>query len=418
MMNRQRNKTRKSLCITATLLLAFATVMGGCAKEETPQFETIHLTIASDVASDGVLEQQIEKFQSLHASEVSLSYTIKDVSDDNLLKSPRTSSDIFNIANDQVDELYKSGTLLEITEHPETVLSNVGGAGTTGAEVVTRDGKLYGYPISSGNGYFLYYNKAYFSETDVDELDKILDIAEKNNKKFTMDFSSGWYLFSFFKGAGLNLEYNEEKAANICNWNSREGDHTGVSVAEAMLDMTARSGFLNLPNDQFVDQIENGDVIAGVSGQWDTEKLTTLWGDDFAATKLPTYTLDGEQIQMASFTGYRILGVNAYTEHPTWAMRLAEFLSEDETQLMRFEATGQCPANISAANSEAVKASPAVAAIAEQAPYSYIQHVADPFWDASSDFGLTIADGNPDGTDLQALLDRAVSQIIVPVKTN
>ncbi|MDE7122650.1 MAG: extracellular solute-binding protein, partial [Oscillospiraceae bacterium] len=142
------------------------------------------------------------------------------------------------------------------------------------------------------------------------------------------------------------------------------------------------------------------------------------WGDDYAATKLPTYTLDGAQVQMASFTGYRILGVNAYTESPTWAMRLAEFLSEEETQLMRFESTGQCPANINAANSEKVQASPAVAATAEQAPYSYIQHVADPFWNASSNLGTTIAEGNPDGQDLQALLDKTVSQIIVPVKMN
>ncbi|MDE5769146.1 MAG: extracellular solute-binding protein, partial [Oscillospiraceae bacterium] len=403
----------------AAVALLFSSMFCGCdVKKESSQFETVHLTIASEVASEDILERQIAKFQSLHSSELSLSYTIRDVSEDNLLKSPRTSSDIFCIANDQVDELYQSGTLLEITENTDSILSNVGGAGTTAAEVVTRDGKLYGYPISSGNGYFLYYNKAYFSDTDVDALDKILEIAAQNQKKFTMDFSSGWYLFSFFKGAGLNLEYNEEKAANICTWNSHDAEHSGVSVAEAMLDITANPGFLNLPNDQFINQIENGDVIAGVSGQWNAEELSALWGNDYAATKLPTYTLDGEQVQMASFTGYRILGVNAYTESPTWAMRLAKFLSEEETQLMRFESTGQCPANVSAANSEKVQASPAVAAIAEQAPYSYIQHVADPFWDASSNFGKIIADGNPDGLDLQSLLDKTVSQIIVPVKTN
>ncbi|MDE6087498.1 MAG: extracellular solute-binding protein [Oscillospiraceae bacterium] len=406
-----------SSAVAVTLL--FSSMFYGCdAQKESSQFETVHLTIASEVASEDILERQIAKFQSLHSSELSLSYTIRDVSEDNLLKSPRTSSDIFCIANDQMDELYQSGTLLEITENTDRILSDVGGAGTTAAEVVTRDGKIYGYPISSGNGYFLYYNKAYFSDTDVDQLDRILEIAAQNEKKFTMDFSSGWYLFSFFKGAGLNLEYNEEKAANICTWNSRDAQHSGVSIAEAMLDITANPGFLNLPNDQFINQVENGDVIAGVSGQWNAEELSALWGDDYAATKLPTYTLAGEQVQMASFTGYRILGVNAYTESPTWAMRLAEFLSEEETQLMRFESTGQCPANVNAANSEKVQASPAVAATAEQAPYSYIQHVADPFWDASSNFGTIIADGNPDGLDLQALLDKTVSQIIVPVKTN
>ena len=414
-------KKYKFSCVSsaAAVVLLLSSMFCGCdAKKESSQFETVHLTIASEVASEDILERQIAKFQSLYSSELSLSYTIRDASEDNLLKSPRTSSDIFCIANDQMDELYKAGSLLEITENTDSILSNVGGAGTTAAEVVTHDGKIYGYPISSGNGYFLYYNKAYFSESDVDQLDKILDIAAQNKKKFTMDFSSGWYLFSFFKGAGLNLEYNEKKLANTCTWNSRDAEYTGVSVTEAMLNVTAHDGFLNLPNDQFVENILNGDVIAGVSGQWNAEELASLWGDDYAATKLPTYTLEGKQVQMASFTGYRILGVNPYTESPTWAMRLAEYLSNEETQLMRFESTGQCPANLNAANSEKVQASPAVAAIAEQAPYSYIQHVADPFWDASSEFGLILAEGNPDQTDLQSLLDKTVSQIIVPVKTS
>ncbi|MDE6657047.1 MAG: extracellular solute-binding protein, partial [Oscillospiraceae bacterium] len=240
----------------------------------------------------------------------------------------------------------------------------------------------------------------------------------ENNKKFTMDFSSGWYLFSFFKGAGLNLEYNEEKSANLCNWNARNTEHTGVSITESLLTITAHEGFLNLPNDEFVDYVQNGEVIAGVSGQWNAEDLASCWGKNYAATKLPTYTVDGEQVQMASFTGYRIIGVNAYAESPTWAMRLAEYLANDETQLLRFETIGQCPANLIVANSDEVKASLAVYATAKQSFYSYIQHVADPFWDASSEFGTTIANGNPDDMNLQDLLDKMVGKIIIPVKTN
>ncbi|MDE6004262.1 MAG: extracellular solute-binding protein [Oscillospiraceae bacterium] len=404
---------------SAMALLIFLTMASGCnKKDDTEEFATVHLTISDEVASKEVLEQQITKFQELYADQVELTYTIREHDDDNLLKSPRTSSDIFMIANDQVDELYKIGTLLEITENTNKIIADVGGADTTGAEVVTRNNKIYGYPVSSGNGYFLYYNKAYFSDSDIQELDKILEICAQNDKKFTMDFSSGWYLFSFFKGAGLNLEYNEEKSANLCNWNARDTAHTGVSVAESLLDITAHEGFLNLPNEEFVNYVQNGEVIAGVSGQWNAEDLASSWGEDYSATKLPTYTVDGEQVQMASFTGYRIVGVNAYTESPKWAMRLAEYLSNEETQLLRFETVGQCPANLSVANSDKVKASPAISATAEQAPYSYIQHVADPFWDASSEFGTTIADGNPDDMNLQDLLDKMVGKIIIPVKTN
>ncbi len=409
----------KKYLSTVLAVALFASMTAGCSQNEEPEeeFQNVHLTIASDIAPEDILTEQIAKFQQINSSKVNLSYTIKDQSSDDIVKAPRQASDIFNIANDQVDELYQSGTLLEITENKDSVIASVGGESTTAAQTVMRDGKLYGYPLSSGNGYFLYYNKAYLSEKDVTSLDKIMEIAAKNDKKFTMDFSSGWYLFSFFKGAGLNLEYNEEKAANLCNWNAVNTDHTGVAVTQALLDISGNPGFLYLPNGEFVEHAAADEVIAGVSGQWHAEELSNAWGDHYAAAKLPTYTLDGEQIQMASFTGYRIVAINAYTENAVWATRLAEYLTNEETQLKRFESIGQCPANVSAANSDEVKASPAVAATAEQAPYAYIQHVADPFWDASAQFGLTIAEGNPQNENLQNLLDRMVGQIIVPVRT-
>ena len=409
---------KKYLALLSAIAL-LASVTAGCSQQEpVEEYQDIHLTIASDLAPEDVLETQIENFRKLNASKVNLSYTIKDQTEDDLLNMSGQASDIFNIANDQLDELYQSGVLLEITENTDSVLAAVGGEKSTAANAVLRDGKLYGYPLSSGNGYFLYYNKAYFSESDIAQMDTILDVAAKNGKKFTMDFSSGWYLYSFFKGAGLNLEYNEQKAANLCNWNASDTEHTGVSVTQSLLDIAGHDGFLNLPNSEFMEHVQSGEVIAGVSGQWNAEDLAKEWGENYAAAKLPTYTLDGEQIQMASFTGYRIVGVNSHTEHPEWAMRLAEYLSNSEAQLKRFEAVGECPANISAANSDEVKASPAVAATAEQAPYAYIQHVADPFWDASSQFGTTIAEGNPANEDLQKLLDKMVGKIIVPVKTS
>ncbi|MBR1529439.1 MAG: extracellular solute-binding protein [Oscillospiraceae bacterium] len=411
----------KKYVSTMLAVTLFASMTVGCSqsqKEPEEKFQNIHLTIASDIAPEDVLVEQITKFQQLYADKVNLNYTIKNQEEDDIVKAPRKASDIFNIANDQVDELYRSGTLLEITENQENVISSVGGETSTAAQTVMRDGKLYGYPLSSGNGYFLYYNKAYLSEDDISSLDNILSVAAQNGKKFTMDFSSGWYLFSFFKGAGLNLDYQEDKAANLCNWNATNTEHTGVAVTQAMLNITGNDGFLNLPNGDFVEYASNDDVIAGVSGQWHAEELAQAWGDNYAAAKLPTYTLDGEQVQMASFTGYRIVGVNAYSENPVWAMRLAEYLSNEETQLKCFETIGQCPANLRAAGSEEVKASPAVAATAEQAPYAYIQHVADPFWDASSQFGTTIAEGNPGNEDLQKLLDKMVGKIIIPVNTN
>ena len=49
--------------------------------------------------------------------------------------------------------------------------------------------KLYAYPMTASNGYFLYYNKEYFTEEDVKSFDRMLEIAEENDKKLLEDFS-------------------------------------------------------------------------------------------------------------------------------------------------------------------------------------------------------------------------------------
>ncbi len=408
---------------TGLAVFLLLTTAVGCSSssqnlEEEEEFQNITLKITSDYG--GTLEERIQEFQKLHQSEVNITYIITDkeeeVNKDGILLDPAHAADIFTFYNDQFDDFYTANVLKEIDEDAETIL-NEAGAKTSSAvsDVCTVDGKLYAYPLTTGNGYFLYYDKKYFSEEDIQSLDRIMEVCAKNNAKFSMDFSSGWYLFSFFKGAGLNLHYNSSKTANICEWGSIDAEHTGVSVAQSLLDIAGNDGFVNLPNGEFVAQAKEGNVIAAVSGPWHSAELTEVWGDDLGASKLPTYTVDGEQVQMAAFTGYKLIGVNAKSENAKWAMRLARYLTSEKAQLARFEESGECPANMKAALSDEVATSVVDHAIAEQAPFAYIQNVADPFWDASSDFGNTIAAGNPDGTDLQALLDKMVAGITKPV---
>lgn len=82
--------------------------------------------------------------------------------------------------------------------------------------------------MTADNGYFLYYNKNYFTDEDVKTLDGVIAAAEKANKKFAMEFNSGWYLYSFFGNTGLDFGLNDDGVTNHCNWNTTEGDVKGV----------------------------------------------------------------------------------------------------------------------------------------------------------------------------------------------
>ena len=273
---------------------------------------------------------------------------------------------------------------------------------------------LYAYPLTADNGYFLYYNKAYFTEEDITSLERMLEAAARQERKVAMDWSSGWYVYSFFGNTGLTVGLNDDGITNFCTWNGTEGPIRGTDVAQSMLNLAESPGFLNTGDEGFLSGVRDGSVAAGVSGVWNAVALEEIWGSDYGASKLPSYTCAGQQIQMASYSGYKLIGVNAYSESREWASRLAEWISNEENQKLRFELRGQGPANKNAAASKEVQDSPAIAALLEQSEFSCTQRLGGKFWDPVSAFAGNMALGNPSGQNLQEQLDQMVEEITAP----
>lgn len=398
----------------AGLLAAALMLTAGCAANKPKP--TVKLSVWwSDEEDRDLINTEIENFTKKHASEAELEITVSTESvltvRDTVLARPKSAADIYMFADDQFEALRQSGALYEITENADDIAAANGGKDSGACRAATYDGKLYGYPITAGNGYFLYYNSQYFSEDDIKSLDRILEISAQNGKKTTIDYSSGWYIYSFFRGAGLELGINEDGVSNHCNWNTTSGKYKGTDVAEAMLAIARHKGFINLNDKGFLSGVKDGTIIAGVNGAWNAETVKEAWGENFAAAKLPCFTLAGDSVQMGSFSGYKLLGVNAYSENTEWAMKLAEFLSSEEIQIKRFEVLGECPSNVNAAQSPTVKTSPVITALSEQEKFADTQRIANTYWDPSYIFGVTMAGGNPDGKDLQELMDTLVSGI-------
>ena len=115
--------------------------------------------------------------------------------------------------------------------------------------------------------------------------------------------------------------------------------------------------------------------------------------------------------RMASFSGCKLIGVNAYSEHPEWAARLAEWLTSQDSQTRRFQLRGQGPSNVNAANSPEVQEAPAILAMLAQSEFSQLQRVGGKFWDPVQAFASSMAEGNPSGTSLQEQLDRMVEGV-------
>ena len=315
---------------------------------------------------------------------------------------------MFAFADDQVAALAAAGGLDPISNEA----SIRGSALPAAVEAASVGNTLYAYPLTADNGYFLYYNKAYFTGEDVQSLDRMLEAAAQAGKLVSMDWSSAWYVYAFFGNTGLEVGLNEDGLTNYCTWNSADGPIRGVDVAQAMLEIAASPAFSNRPDGEFLTGVRDGTVIAGISGVWNAVAVQEAWGDNMGAAKLPVYTCAGRQVQMASFSGCKLIGVNAYSKHPDWAARLAEWITSEENQRLRFEVRGQGPANINAANSPEVQSSLAIAALLEQSNYSQLQRVGGKFWDPVTEFATSMAQGNPSGASLQTQLDRMVEGVI------
>ncbi len=352
-----------------------------------------------------LMTQIIQSFQTNYQGQADfqISFEVQGESQckDVLLGGLEEGADVFTFADDQVNALAAAGALDPIENADEIRSKNLSSA----VEAATVNNQLYAYPLTADNGYFLYYNKQYISEEQVKTLDGILDAAAASGKQFTMDWSSAWYVYSFFGNTNLQVGLNDDGITNYCTWNQADGDIRGIDVAQSMLQIAGSPGFANRTDEEFLSGVKNGSVIAGISGVWNSVAVTESWGENTGAAKLPTYTCNGKQLQMASFSGCKLIGVNAYSEHPKWAARLAEWITNEDNQRLRFEMRGQGPSNTAVADSSEIQNSPAIAALLEQSEFSQIQRVGGKFWDPVSEFAGNMAAGNPSGQDLQEQLD-------------
>ncbi|MBR1797387.1 MAG: extracellular solute-binding protein [Clostridiales bacterium] len=373
---------------------------------------TVSLTVWASEEDQAYTQGLIDEFIAQYPDvsfDIQLGSESESTCKDTVLTDIEAAADVFAFADDQINALVDAGALQPISAFYtyDVAAENAGGA----VDAATVNGQLYAYPMTADNGYFMFYDSSVFTADDVQSLDSMVAAAQAAGTKIAMDLSNGWYLYSFFAGAGLELNLNDDGVTNTCTWNAAGG----TDVAQAIMDYVATGVVVNMTDDEQATALANGEVSACVNGTWRAETAENAWGANYAAAKLPTYNLAGTQTQMSSFSGCKLVGVNAYSDQIGWSMLLAEYLTNEAAQVGRFNARGLGPSNIAAASSPDVQANPAIAALAAQADYATPQRVGGNYWAPAQTLGEILSSGNPDGIDLQTLLDTAVEGIEAPV---
>lgn len=376
--------------------------------------ETIALKVWAAEEDQTLTAELVENFKAANPDQtfdITIGVESEANAKDDILVDPEAAADVFAFASDQITDLVKAGVLQPVQDVDTISSENVAGS----VEAATVDGTLYAYPFSADNGYFLYYDSTVV--TDPTNWDAILADCAAANKKAGMVMASGWYNAGFFYGAGFATTLNADGSTTM-DWNGTSADGiAGTDVAQAMLDIATNSAFLPITDGDTSNQIATGELGAIVSGTWDAEAVQTAFGDGYAACALPSYTCAGNQVPMGSAAGYKMIGVNANSAQVGWAMELAKFLTNEESQTARFEARQIGPSNIAAGENPAVQENVALVAVtAQNGANGVVQTVGGGYWDPTKTFGEIIAQGNPDGTDLQELLDNVVDAVGQPVQ--
>ena len=202
-------------------------LLAACGERELPpalsseaDSGTVELTVWGAEEDEALLQEIFASFQARYAGEAEFQITYQPQSESNckdvLLGDLEGGADVFAFADDQVAALAAAGGLDPVANAADIRAANLSAA----VEAASVGGELYAYPLTADNGYFLYYNKAYFSEEDVQSLERMLEVAEQAGRLVAMDWSSAWYVYAFFGNTGLTIGLNEDGLTNYCTWNS------------------------------------------------------------------------------------------------------------------------------------------------------------------------------------------------------
>jgi len=354
-------------------------------------------------------KNQIEAFKEANPDYAGFDYLVEAVGEGdaagNMVTDVEAGADIYVFAQDQIARLVSAGALEEVAPENVEAVESENDAGAVAAATVGDI--LYAYPITSDNGYFLYYDSSVV--TDPSSLEAIIADCEAAGKNFYMEINSGWYQTAFFFATGAELTYETDDNGDFTACNASYASDEGLVAFKKMIELKSSPAFQN--GSAIGEATKVGAIVDGV---WDSNAAQDLFGENYACAKLPTFTgSDGETYQMSGFGGFKLLGVKPQEDEEKLMAcdALAAFLSSEEVQLARFEEVGWGPSNLNAQASDAVKANIALSALTEQLAFSVPQgQYPGDYWTLATSLGDSIISGeiaaDASDEDLMATLQK------------
>ena len=347
---------KKILALVLTLVMALSCASMACAAYS----GEIEVWVAD--ATVEFTKAQLEAFKATSDEYANLTFKVEPVGEgdaaSNMITDVEGGADVFAFAQDQLARLVAAGALIDVLPENAEIVKAENDAGSVAA--ATMGDLLYAYPMTSDNGYFLYYDKSVV--TDPSTLEGIIAQCEAAGKNFYFEINNGWYIPAFFFGAGCTLTYESDANGNLIACTCDYASENGLKALKAIIEMCKSPNFVN---GSAADKATNFGAM--VTGTWNAATLQGMLGENYAAVKLPT----AADFQLGGFGGFKLVGVKPQTDEDKLAVcdAVALYLTSGAVQQARYEAVGFGPSNLAAQQSDAVKADVALSALASQLQY-------------------------------------------------
>lgn len=347
---------KKILALVLTLVMALS-----CAGIASAAYSgEIEVWVAD--ATVEFTKAQLEAFKATSDEYANLTFKVEPVGEgdaaSNMITDVEGGADVYAFAQDQLARLVAAGALIDVLPENAEIVKAENDAGSVAAAMMGD--MMYAYPMTSDNGYFLYYDKSVV--TDPSTLEGIIAQCEAAGKNFYFEINNGWYIPAFFFGAGCTLTYDSDANGNLIACNCDYASENGLKALKAIIEMCKSPNFVN---GSAADKATNFGAM--VTGTWNAATLQGMLGENYAAVKLPT----AAGFQLGGFGGFKLVGVKPQTDEDKLAVcdAVALYLTSGAVQQARYEAVGFGPSNLAAQQSEAVKADVALSALASQLQY-------------------------------------------------
>ena len=407
-----------ALCACGSSAPAASTEPAAGSTESAPAASGSELAGTYDITvwvADAIVDltkQQIADFNASNTDGITFNATVEAVGEADsatqMITDVEAGGDIYCFAQDQFARLVQAGALAKLGVAAADAVRTANAAGVVAA--ATMGDELYAYPLTSDNGYFMYYDKSVIPEEDVGSLEKLIADCEAAGKYFSMENeTSAWYIASWFFGTGCVSEWQTDSDGSFISIKDTFNSPEGLIAVKGMKKLLDSDFYLSSSDGAGFD---NGCAIV-VTGTWAYDTISKTLGDNLGAAALPSFEVDGQTYHMGSFNGCKLMGVKPQTDAVKAAAlhKLAQYLTGEQGQMERFNAVAWGPANLADQATEAVQSNVALAALLAQSPYSVPQgQIHGSWWDIAKVIGTDVKNATDDA-GLQQALDNYTAAI-------